>query len=105
MTARRGLALAGAVLAAALIAGRLLAGAYAEWAWFGALGADSLWKARLISLSALRTALFVAAFAFAFANLLAMRRSIVSLVLPRRLANLEIGEAVPGRSLTVIAAV
>ncbi|MHB8839785.1 MAG: UPF0182 family protein, partial [Gemmatimonadaceae bacterium] len=39
-----------------------------------------------------------------FGNLLVMRRSIVSLVLPRQVANLRIGEVVPGRALTLTAA-
>src|SRR3990172_2137831 len=103
MTLRRALALAGAALALALLAGRLLAGAYAEWAWFDALGMASVWRARLVALTSLRAGLFALAFAFAFVNLVAMRRSIVSLVLPRRLANLVIGEAGPGRLLTLAA--
>lgn len=104
MTVRRGLALAGLALAAALVAGRVLAGLYADWAWFDALGASSLWRAQAVALVSLRAVLFAASFAFAFANLFAMRRSVVSLVLPRRVANLEIGEAVPGRALTGAAA-
>lgn len=100
MTPRRALILAALGVAVLLVAGRLLAGAYAGWAWYGALGAGSLWSVRAVALTALRTGLFVLGFAFAFANLLAMRRSIVSLVLPRRLGNLEIGEAVSGRLLT-----
>ncbi len=100
MTARGRLALAGVALATVLVAGRVLAGAYAEWAWFSALGAGSLWNAHFVALTALRLGLFAIAFAFAFANLLVMRRSIVSLVLPRQLGNLVIGEAVPGSTLT-----
>ena len=41
----------------------------------------------------------VVAALFAFINLYAVRQSVVSLVLPRRLGNLEIGEEVPGRYL------
>ncbi len=104
MTARRGLALAGAALALALIAGRVLAHAYAEWAWFGALGAGSVWTVRFVALTTLRTGLFAASFVFAFVNLFVMRSSIVSLVLPRRVANLEIGEAISSRQLTGTAA-
>lgn len=104
MTLRRALALSGAALALALLAGRLLAGAYADWAWFDALGMGSVWRARVVALTTLRAGLFAVAFVFTFVNLLAMRRSIVSLVLPRRLANLVIGEAVPGRLLTLTAA-
>lgn len=83
--------------------GRVLAGAYAEWAWYGSLGAASLWNARMEALTTLRLGLFVIAFVFAFANLLVMRRSIVSLVLPRQLGNLVIGEAVAGSTLTGVA--
>ena len=36
---------------------------------------------------------------FAFGNLYAVRQSVVSLVFPRRIGNLEIGEEVPGRYL------
>jgi uncharacterized membrane protein (UPF0182 family) len=102
---RRALALLGAALAVALVAGRLLAGSYAEWAWLDALGAGALYRARFAALTLLRGGFFVFAFVFAFANLLAMRRSIVSLVLPRRVANLHIGEVVPARALTLTAAV
>ena len=105
MTTRRALALAGATMAVALVAGRLLAGAYSEWAWFDALGAASLWRARFAAMMTWRLSLLAVAFVFSFANLLVMRRSIVSLVLPRQVANLHIGEVVPGRALTVTAAV
>jgi len=100
VTARRGLLLAGVALALALVAGRLLAGAYADWAWYRAMDAESLWTARFVALATLRGGLFLVAFVFTFANLFAMRRSIVSLVLPRQLGNLEIGEAVPAGALT-----
>src|SRR6185437_6625840 len=40
---------------------------------------------------------------FAFANLYAMRQSVVSLVFPRRVGDLEIGEEVPGRYLLTAA--
>ncbi len=104
MTARRGLLLAGGALALALVLGRLLAGAYADWAWYRAMDAEALWAARSAALWSLRGGLFAIAFTFTFANLLAMRRSIVSLVLPRQLGNLEIGEAVAAPALTAAAA-
>src|SRR5690348_5908731 len=47
----------------------------------------------------LRIGSFLAGTAFAFVNLYAVRQSVVSLVLPRRIANIEIGEEVPGRYL------
>ncbi|MFN2566286.1 MAG: UPF0182 family protein [Gemmatimonadaceae bacterium] len=96
-----------AVLAAAvlLIAGRAIAGVYVDYRWYQALGAAEVWRARMTNSLWLRTASTAAATLFVFANLYAVRHSVVSLVLPRRLANLEIGEEVPGRHLVLAAAV
>ncbi|HLA89169.1 MAG TPA: UPF0182 family protein [Gemmatimonadaceae bacterium] len=100
MTARRWLLLSLAALALLLVVGRFLAAGYAEWTWFASMGALPLYRSRLVHETALRGGAALVAFLFVFANLYAVRRSIVSLVMPRRLANLEIGEAVPGRRLT-----
>jgi uncharacterized membrane protein (UPF0182 family) len=86
-----------------LVAGRALAGVYADYLWYDALGATALWRTRLAALSALRIGSGAAAALFAFANLYAVRQSVVSLVFPRRLGNLEIGEEVPGRYLLIAA--
>ena len=85
-----------------LIVGRVLAGVYADYLWYDSLGAVSLWQARLAALTWLRLGSAAAAGLFAFANLLAVRRSVVSLVFPRRVGNLEIGEEVPGRYLMAV---
>jgi hypothetical protein len=100
MTTRRWLFLTLASLALLLVVGRSLAGVYAEWSWYASMGALPLYRSRLMHLAALRGGAALVAFAFALANLYAVRSSIVSLVLPRRVANLEIGEAVPGRLMT-----
>jgi hypothetical protein len=97
------LALAAAALL--LIAGRALAGLYADYLWYDSLGAVALWSARLESVATLRLASTAAAALFAFANFYAVRQSVVTFVLQRRLGNLEIGEEVPGRYLTVTAVV
>jgi uncharacterized membrane protein (UPF0182 family) len=86
-----------------LILGRVLAGVYADYLWYDALGATALWRARLGALAVLRGSAALVASAFAFANFYAVRQSVVSLVFPRRLANLEIGEEVPGRYLVGVA--
>lgn len=96
MTARRWLMLAVAVVALLLIAGRSLAGVYSDYLWYDSLGAVALWRTRLWAIVWLRVGSAVVASAFAFVNLYAVRQSVVSLVFPRRLANLEIGEEVPG---------
>ncbi|MDA1080477.1 MAG: UPF0182 family protein [Gemmatimonadetes bacterium] len=82
-----------------LLAGRWLSGMYADWAWYTAHGAESVWRSALMHGTALRVGGFAAALVFAFLNFYALRRSIVSLVLPRRLGNIEIGEAVSPRNL------
>lgn len=87
---------AGAVL---LVLGRAFAFVYTEHVWYTALGAGSLWTEQLVDAILLHAAAFVVAGAFALANFSAVRHSILSLVLPRRLANVEFAEAVPARRL------
>jgi uncharacterized membrane protein (UPF0182 family) len=86
-----------------LIVGRVLAGMYTDYLWYDSLGATALWRARVGTLAVLRVSSAVVAGTFAFANFYAVRQSVVSLVFPRRLANLEIGEEVPGRYLVGVA--
>lgn len=104
MTTRRWLLIIVAVVAIVLIAGRTLAGLYADYLWYESLGAAALWRARVGAIATMRIASAAAAGLFAFANLYAVRQSVVSLVFPRRLGNLEIGEEVPGRYLMTAAA-
>jgi uncharacterized membrane protein (UPF0182 family) len=100
VTARRGLFWLVAGLALTLLVGRWVAGLYADWAFHRAVGADEVWQAKVLTSATLRLVVFAGALAFALANLITVRRSIISLVLPRRLGNLEIGEQVPSSWLT-----
>lgn len=99
MGGRRWLLGATLALAALLIVGRVVSGWYVEYLWFEALGIDDVWRARVIDLLILRGVAFAVGTTFVFLNLYAVRHSVVSLVLPRRVGNLEIGEEVPGRYL------
>lgn len=101
---RRGLfaILAGAALA--LLAGRWAAGWYAERAFVHALGFHAIWHAKALTLGVIGSSTFAAVAAFTFLNLFAVRQSIVSLVLPRQVGNLELAEAIPTGRLTVAAA-
>lgn len=99
MTARRWSLLAVAAVALFLIAGRALAGVYVDYRWYAAMGAAPLWREQVLLSGGLRLASGTAAALFVFANLYAVRHSVVSLVLPRRVGNLEIGQEVPGRYL------
>jgi len=87
-------------IALLVLSGRLVAGVYADWTWYAAMGALPLYRSKLTHETVLLGGTALAGFILAFANLYAVRSSIVSLVLPRRLGNIEIGEAVPGRRLT-----
>src|SRR5207253_3398787 len=103
MTTRRWLMVAVGAAALLLIVGRALAGAYADYLWYDALGAAALWRTRIGAIVAMRSGSAIGGGAFAFVNLYAVRQSVVSLVFPRRLGNLEIGEEVPGKYLMAAA--
>jgi len=100
VTRRRWIVVGVVSTALLLLVGREVAGWYVEYRWFDALGAAGVWKARAMNLTLLRGTTFAIGFLFVFANLFAVRSSIKALVLPQRVANLEIGEAVPSRRLT-----
>ena len=89
-------------IALTLLVGRWASMVYANWQWYDALGALSLYRSELAHEAAWRFGAGGVAFAFAFLNLYALRRSIISLVLPRRIGNLDIGEAVPGPILLAV---
>ncbi|HEX9484642.1 MAG TPA: UPF0182 family protein [Gemmatimonadaceae bacterium] len=96
----------GTVIAAALflLIGRWTATLYADYHWYLALGAGEVWRARVLATALLVGGSFAIAAVFAFANLYAVRQSVVSLVLPRRIGNIEIGEEVPGHYLIAVVA-
>ena len=104
MKTRRWWLLAIGGIALALLAGRALSAAYADYRWYEAMNALPLWRARFATVSALRLASGAVATAFIFANLWAVRRTVVSLRLPRRLGNIEIAEEVPSAYLLAVAA-
>ncbi|MEP6730369.1 MAG: UPF0182 family protein [bacterium] len=99
MTGRRVLAGAVIVTALVLLIGRWSAALYTDYLWYVSLGARDVWRAKVGTISVLTTVSFVIASLFAFVNLYAVRQSVVSLVLPRRISNIEIGEEVPARYL------
>ena len=99
MNTRRWLMLALGVAAVLLILGRALAGVYSDYLWYDALGAGALWRLRMSAVLTLSIGSAICAGLFAFCNLLAVRRSVVQLVFPRRVGNLEISEEVSGRYL------
>jgi uncharacterized membrane protein (UPF0182 family) len=92
--------LAGLVAAAAiLLLGRALALVYSDYIWYSALGATSVWEEKARDVAVVHVVSAVFAGLFALLNLFSIRRSIMSLAFPRRLGNVEFGEAVPTRYL------
>ena len=96
---RRWLVLVIVAIAILLLSGRVLSAWYVDYQWFAIQGATSLWWTRATNLALLRGSVFLAITLFAFANLFAVRRSIRSLRLPRRIGNLEFSEEVSARIL------
>lgn len=84
------------LVGATLLIGRVFATAYVDFLWYRDMGATALWRSQLGYTLLLRGALASLGTLFLFANLYAVRQSVVSVILPRRVANLEIGEEVPG---------
>jgi uncharacterized protein len=96
---RRWPVIALAVLAVLLVLGRVGAGIVADYLWYASMGAAALWRERAMLMTTICAGSALVAAAILFMNLYVVRQSVVSLVLPRRVANIEIGEEVPGRYL------
>jgi len=102
---RRWLLVALAAIAGVLLGGRAVASLYVEYEWYRAMDAEALWRARAAATVIIRGLSATAGSLFVFLNLYAVRRSVVSVALPRRVANIEIGEEIPPRYLTILAVV
>ena len=102
MTPRRWLAAGAVLLALVLLLGRAYAGWYVEHEWYASLGALPMWRARFANTMLLKGGSFLVALAFAFLNLWGVRSSVVQLVLPRRVGDIELGEQVPARLLFLV---
>ena len=96
---RRRLLIGVVIAAAILVAGRTLSTIHADYSWYSAMGATHLWSERAGDLLLIYGIGSVVAVFVAFVNLSALGRSIGTLTLPRRLANVEFGEAVPRKYL------
>lgn len=96
---RRRLLIGVVIAAALLVGGRALSTFYADYAWYRAMGATPLWNERAADSFLIYGIGFLIAVSVAFVNLSALARSIGTLTLPRRLANVEFGEAVPRKYL------
>lgn len=104
MSTRRWLIAIGIALAILLLVGRGLAAVYVDYLWYASLGAAAIWKVKTVAGALVWIVSTFAGIAFVFANLLAVRRTVASVTLPSRVANIEIGEELPPRYLTYAAA-
>ena len=100
MTPRRWLLASAIAVAVLLLVGRVAADLYSSYAWYDALGATAVWRAKVGTMTILRVAAWIAASLYALGHLFTVRQSVVSLVVQRQLGDLEIPESVHGRYLT-----
>lgn len=104
---RLGLVATVAALAIALLLGRALSAVLVDQAWYSALGASAVWREKFLATLALKGGAWLLGSAFAFANLWAVRRTILAIAVPARVGDLEFAEVIPARrllSVTVAAA-
>ncbi|MEO7040827.1 MAG: UPF0182 family protein [Gemmatimonadaceae bacterium] len=95
-----GLGVAGAIL----LIGRAAAVIYSNREWYVDIGAASVWNSRVVATTWIfGSAVFVGVL-FAWLNVSAVRRSVVALIVPKRLANVEFGEEVPSSRLRALTA-
>lgn len=94
-----------AAAAALLLVGRTVTALVVDHAWYRAMGVPGLFWEQLTNTLWLQGGAWCVGSLFAFANLHAVRRTILAVAVPSRVANIELTAMVPGRrlfSLTVI---
>ena len=88
-----------AVAAVLLLVGRTATALFVDHAWFEAMGAPTLFWEQVVDMALLQGGAWLSGSLFAFANLHAVRRTILAVAVPARVANLELTAMVPGRRL------
>lgn len=102
MTRGQRLTAAIALAAAILLLGRGAALVFVAQEWYATLGASTVWRDRIATNALVDALAFLLAFGFAWANVSAVRRSVIALIVPKRLANVEFGEEVPSARLRLV---
>ncbi len=105
MGARGGLFLGLAVAAAVLLLGRAVTALLVDHAWFTAMGQPALFWEQVIDTAILQGGAWGLGALFAFANLHAVRRTIVAVAVPSRVANLELVAMISGQRLLAVTVV
>lgn len=94
-------------VAALLLVGRAASSLLVDHAWYDAMGVPSVFWEQLTDTVLLQGTAWLCGTAFAFANLHAVRRTILAVAVPSRVANLEVTAMIPPRrllSITLLAA-
>lgn len=105
MRARGWLIVGIATAAVLLLLGRAVTTLVVEHAWFTAMGVPALWWERATDTVLLQGGAWIVGSLFAFANLHAVRRTILAVAVPSRVANIELTAMIPGRRLLSITVV
>ncbi len=107
MRVRTWLIVAIGALAILLLAGRAATALVVDHAWYAAMGVPGVFWERLTDATLLQGGAWLLGSCFAFANLHAVRRTILAVAVPSRVANLELTAMIPPRrllSITIILA-
>jgi len=102
MRFRNWLIIAGGIIAILLLVGRAASALVVDHAWYAALGAPNVFWEQLTDGLLLQGTAWVVGSLFAFVNLQAVRRTILAVAVPSRVANLELTAMVPSRRLLSI---
>ncbi len=93
-----------ALIAALLVVGKVTSLIYTDYKWYQALGASEVWALKFKAQALLYCGLTIVAALFSFLNILAVRRSILFLLLPKQVGDLTFNERiVPARLLQIAA--
>lgn len=93
---------AAAIIATALLAGRAISMLVVEHAWYASMGAPRIFWEQVLDTVLLQGGAWVLGSLFAFANLHAVRRTILAVAVPSRVANIELTEMLSPRRLLTI---
>ncbi len=105
MRFRTWLIIAGGIVAILLLAGKTASALVVDHAWYVALGAPAIFWEQLTDGLLLQGGAWGIGSLFAFVNLQAVRRTILAVAVPSRVANLELTAMVPARRLLSISIV
>jgi uncharacterized membrane protein (UPF0182 family) len=94
-----------AAAAAMLLLGRAVTALFVDHAWFTSMGAPALFWEQVIDTTLLQGGAWMLGSVFAFLNLHTVRRTIVAVAVPSRVANLEVTAMISGQRLLAVTVV